>query len=117
MEKIEISEFNKDYFELLFEENNYYFGISEFNEPYISYRICNTILCKLNIETSLILLMKLTSSRIFKGINEILLNDQGEELSLQESIEICVKFINTVVLNINNDYSNLSKEIIENFNN
>ena len=91
--------------------------LKDFKEPYISFRICNQILTDLRIDTDISLLMKLTSSNIFIGINDFLTNESGKELSIQESLQVCVNFINIVVLKINNDFSNITKEMVSEFNN
>jgi hypothetical protein len=117
MNLIEYKKINEDNISLNLNEFEIIYKLSkDFNQPNISYRICYKILKDLNHPVSLTLLIKLTTSNVFNGISEILVNKNGEELSILESVILCVSFINLVVFKIENDIENLNKDIIEKFN-
>ena len=117
MNLIEYKKINEDTISLNLNEFEIIYKLSkDFNQPNISYRICYKILKDLNHPVSLTLLIKLTTSNVFNGISEILVNKNGEELSILESVILCVSFINLVVFKIENDIENLNKDIIEKFN-
>ena len=117
MNLIEYKKINEDTISLNLNEFEIIYKLSkDFNQPNISYRICYKILKDFNHPVSLNLLIKLTTSNVFDGISEILVNKNGEELSILESVILCVSFINLVVFKIENDIENLNKDIIEKFN-
>ena len=117
MNLIEYKKINEDNISLNLNEFEIIYKLSkDFNQPNISYRICYKILKDFNHPVSLNLLIKLTTSNVFNGISEILVNKNGEELSILESVILCVSFINLVVFKIENDIENLNKDIIEKFN-
>jgi len=117
MNFIEYKKIDEDTISLNLNEFEIVYKLSkDFNQPNISYRICYKILKDFNHPVSINLLIKLTTTNVFVGISEILVNKNGEELSILESVVLCVSFINLVVFKIENDIENLNKDIIENFN-
>lgn len=88
----------------------------DFDEPIISFRLCSKILNDFNVEHKLSLLIKIINSKLLLGMGDMLFDDSNKELSIYETLKICVNFLNLIYFKVDNDYKNLSKELIDAYN-
>ena len=117
MNLIEYKKINADTFSLNLNENEITYKLSkDFNQSNISYRTCFKILKDFNYPTSILFLTKLISTNFFYGMSEILVDEDGNELTTEMNIKFCINFINLVVFTIENDMNKLNNEIVENYN-
>lgn len=117
MEKFNFEAINKNEFKISY-KNNYkkYNLVDFFNDVPVSSRVLYKILKDFGFDVSLGFLHKLISSKLFEGLNEILLDEYKEEDKTFNSIKFCLNFINLVILNISLNFDNLTSDIVEDFN-